>query len=124
MIILGLQLHYFYLCHSCVEGYRCHLRHRYQDKYTAVRTFASIMSYYMLNNNLNGLFYEYVKSTIIFIIVLILGCRRSNEANHSPDTDSFTVDSEVLGLPEYCYCSDLSSLPGERYRIIRIIFLF
>ena len=78
----------------------------------------------MLNNNLNGLFYEDVKTRINLIFGLKLGDRGSNEANNSPDFVSFSIEGEVLDISADGYCSDLSSSLGESYNNIKITFLF
>ena len=104
--------------------YQCHLNHKHWDKYTAVITFAYIISDYMLNKNLNKPFHEYVNTTMIFIFGLIMDDRGSNEANNTPDTYGFIIDIEVLDISLDGYCSDLSSALGESYNNIKITFLF
>ena len=78
----------------------------------------------MLNKNLNELLHEDAKTTINFILGLLMGDHRSSEANNSPDPDILPGESEVLYISEYGYCLDLSSSLGESYNNIRMIFLF
>ena len=82
------------------------------------------MSYYMLNKNLNELLHEDAKTTINFILGLLMGDHRSSEANNSPDPGIIPGESEVLDIPAYGYFSDFSSSLGESYNNIRTIFLF
>ena len=93
----------FFTVASKVNWY--HLFHKHWNKYTTVRTFAYNISDEILNNNLNELVYEDVKTTIAFIFGLIMGDHVSNENDNSPDPDIFPGESVVLNISADGYLS-------------------